>query len=82
MRSNVAYQPRRSHEANHRLADAVGEQVAGQQAAARFIEQVQADVGHGDELADAIRGLDARSDAYAKGFSRIIQKYLAAGSGQ
>ena len=67
---------------NQRLADAVGEHLAGQQTAARLVERIREDVGHGNELVDAIRGLDGRSAAFVKAFSRTIQKYLAAGVDQ
>ena len=74
--------PPPASQANHRLADAVGDHLAGQQAAARLIERIREDCGDGNELADAVRGLDGRSEAYAKGFHRIIHKYLAAGVDQ
>ena len=80
MRSNFVHfdSPQPASQDNHRLADAVGEHLAGQQAATRLIEKIREDCGDGNELGDAIRSLDGRSDAYAKGFSRIIQRYLAA----
>ena len=74
--------PQATEAASHqRLADAIGDHIAGQQAAARLIAEIRGDVGDGDELADAIRGLDRHSPAYSKGFARIVQKFLTADAG-
>jgi len=66
--------------ANERLADDIGENLAGQQHEDQVVSRILSALGDGDELGRAIDAMQGRSSAFRMGFFRRLQRRLEQGA--